>query len=230
MESNLISICIPCYEMGGKGATRLEQLIRSICYQTYTNYEIIISDHSVKSDIYDVTKSFEFEHLKINYIKNDYKRGSSSANVNSALKSATGDIIKIMFQDDFFIDNNALNIISKKQSSWGVCGCVHSLEDNAVFYNRLIPFWQDNIKKGVNTLGGPSCLFFKKTDVYFDENLLWFMDTDFFYRMYKKFGLPDIIEEPLYSSRESVNSVSRTLITDELIERETKIIKEKYDF
>ena len=227
MESNLISICIPCYEMSGKGIQRIEQLIRSICYQNYSNFEIIISDHSVDDNIFNATKSFEFEKLNITYIKNDYKRGSSSANINSALKLAKGDIIKIMFQDDFFINNNALNIIS---STWGVCGCVHSLEDNAVFYNRLIPFWQDDIKKGVNTVGGPSCLFFKKTDLMFDEDLLWFMDTDFYYRMYQKYGTPSIIEDALYCSRESSTSVSNTLITNDLIERETIIIKNKYDF
>ena len=173
----------------------------------------------------------EFDDLNISYIKNTYKRGSSSANINTALKIAKGDIIKVMFQDDFFITNDALNTICGKNfPQWGVCGCVHSKEDESIFYNRLVPFWQDNIKKGINTVGGPSCLFFRKNELLFDEDLLWFMDTDFYYRMYKKYGIPDIIEEPLYCSRESANSVSNTLITDELIKKETLIIKNKYGF
>jgi glycosyltransferase involved in cell wall biosynthesis len=230
MDDNLISICIPCYEMGGKGSNRLQQLLRSICYQSYTNYEIIVSDHSTNTDIENVCNGFEFEKLNIQHFYNDYKRGSSSANVNTAIKKSNGSIIKIMFQDDYFIDMNALNRILERDFKWGVCGCVHSKEDDNMFYNRLVPVWQDRIKEGVNTLGGPSCLYYKRCDIEFDEDLLWFMDTDFFYRMYQKFGKPDIIADPLYCSRESSSSVSSTLITDELVKRETKIIKERYGF
>lgn len=214
--------------MGGKGATRLQQLIRSICYQTFTDYQVIVSDHSTNNDIKEVCESLEFDSLKIQHFFNDYKRGSSSANINSAIKKAKSDIIKVMFQDDFFIDKDALKKISSRDFKWGVCGCVHSKEDENVFYNRLIPYWQDNIREGINTLGGPSCLYFTPTDLRFDERLLWFMDTDFYYNMYKRYGKPSIIEEPLYCSRDSINSVSNTLINDELVKKETLILKEKY--
>lgn len=228
MEGSLISICIPCYEMGGKGAARLEQLLRSICYQTYTVFEVIISDHSLNTDILSVTKSFEFEHLNISYFKNNYKRGSSSANINHALNKANGEIIKIMFQDDYFIEKDALSIIVNRETTWGVCGCVHSKEEENIYYNRLIPYWQDRVKDGVNTLGGPSCLYFRQTDLRFDERLLWFMDTDFYYSFFSRYGPPDIIKEPLYCSRDSSISVTNTMINDKLIENETKILKEKY--
>ena len=47
----MISICIPTYEMGGKGLKFLRQGIESIRLQTFDNYEIIISDNSKVDDI-----------------------------------------------------------------------------------------------------------------------------------------------------------------------------------
>jgi glycosyltransferase involved in cell wall biosynthesis len=227
MENPLISICIPGYEMNSKGSLFLNQLLQTIQKQTYKEFEIIISDHSENNSLFDTVNLFK--NLNIVIFKNGHMRGSSSANINSAIKRASGDIIKIMFQDDFFVSVKALEkiITLPYDKHWGVCGCVHAKGNVENFYNRLVPYWQDGIKRGVNTLGGPSSIFLRKTDVVFDERLLWFMDTDYYYRLFQKYGEPFIIAEPLICSREDDTRVSNTLITTELVEKETKIINEK---
>jgi glycosyltransferase involved in cell wall biosynthesis len=228
METPLISICIPGYEMNGKGTLFLNQLLQTIQKQTYTNFEVIISNHSNDNELESVVN--KFTDIKITIFKNVHGRGSSSANINSAIKRANGEIIKTMFQDDFFVSIKALEKILQlpKDKHWGMCGSVHAKGKVDNFYNRLIPFWQDDIKKGVNTLGGPSSLFFRRTDIIFDENLLWYMDTDFYYRLFLKYGTPFIVENALICSREDDTRVSNTLITDELVQRENKIISKKY--
>lgn len=226
--SSLISICIPSYEMNGKGPKYLNQLLQTIEKQNYSNFEVIVSDHSQDDSIEQVTKKFTTLNLK--YLKNNQGRGSSSANVNNAINNSQGDFIKVMFQDDFFVNRSALKIISErlKEHQWGLCGCVHTREDEGEFYYNKVPVWQDDIKKGVNTVGGPSVSFFRKTDLRFDERLLWYMDTDFYYSLYLKYGMPFIEPRFLVCSREAKSSVSSTLITDELVIRENAIVKEKY--
>ena len=46
----LVSICIPCYEMNGKGVEFLNYSFEILKNQSYKNFEIIISDNS-KSDV-----------------------------------------------------------------------------------------------------------------------------------------------------------------------------------
>lgn len=228
MEENLISICIPGYEMGGKGALFLKQMLQTIQKQTYKNFEIVISNHSDGNDLEQVVELFN--DLPITIFKNKHGRGSSSANINSAIDKAKGSIIKPMFQDDFFVNRTALQQVANfsKEHHWGACGCVHSEGNVKEFYHYLNPYWQDDIKRGVNTLGGPSSVYFRNTDIRFDERLLWFMDTDFYYRLYQKYGQPFIINNALICSREDETRVSKTMITEELVSSENAILAKKY--
>ena len=225
---NKVSVCIPAYEMNGRGVKYLNQLLQTIDKQNYSNFEVIISDHSLNDDIKNL--ALKFNRLDLKYFKNDKGKGSSSANINNAIDHASGDIIKVMFQDDLFVNPNALEIVSNLliEKQWGVCGCVHTKDDENTFFYRKIPEWSEDIIKGINTIGGPSTLFFKKTNIKFDERLLQYMDTDFYYAMYLKYGLPYIEPRPLICSRYSTTSVTSTMVTDELVIREEKIVKEKY--
>lgn len=215
--------------MGGKGAHRLNQLLQTVYNQNLDslNLEIVISDHSQNDDIKKLLDE-KFNSRNITYNKNTKNRGSSSSNINNALDHANGEYIKVMFQDDFFVNRNALKIISKEKCLWLASGCVHSNEDDHNFYYRFIPQWRSNILDGTNTLGGPSCLYFKKTNARFDERLLWFMDIDFYYKLFLEYGEPHILKQPLYCSRVSSTMVSKALVTNQIIEKETVLIKEKY--
>jgi hypothetical protein len=57
-----------------------------------------------------------------------------------------------------------------------------------------LPTYNDNILCGYNTIGDPSCLTFKNENIiYFDVNLTWFVDCEYYYRLYKLFGNPYIL-------------------------------------
>jgi hypothetical protein len=193
-----ISVCIPTYEMKGLGAKNLERIFNSLKTQSFKNFEVVVSDHSLDSNISNVCNNWS-KILNIKYIKNTRGRGSSSVNINTAIQNASNDIVKIIFQDDYLIDNDALLKISNAFSAGGKW-LIHSTnvaDENMKYLRTVTASWNDNIVKGRNTIGAPSAVAIRKSDILFDENLIWLMDCDFYHRYYLKYGLPLVISEPL---------------------------------
>ena len=229
---NKISICIPVYEMNGKGVKHLSCLIESIYEQSYDNYEIIISDHSKNDDIENYCKNKN----KLKYFRNEKNRGSSSNNLNNAIKKSSGDIIKVMFQDDYFINKETFcNILDGfeyvgQDFKWGALSFAHVDGDSTQLYRPMIPnFIPDAIKNGNNTLGCPSVLFFKKECIseLFDENLVWLMDTEYYYRLFLKFKSPFFVNVYSVAIRLWEDSVSNHM-SEEIKKKELEYVLNKY--
>jgi hypothetical protein len=224
----MISICIPTYDMNGKGVEYLEYSFNILYHQTYKDFEIVISDHSINNDIEDLCKQWS-QVLNINYFRNEIKRGNSSSNINNAIKQAKGDIIKILFQDDFLFDEYSLEqqMIYFKDN-WLVTACCHYNGEDV--YKPFYPHYHNEIQYGRNTISSPSVLMFKNKDVIeFDENLIWLMDVDYYKRLYNKFGLPNICNYIAVVNREHENQISNTLATKEIQEQELNYIIQKYE-
>lgn len=155
-----VSICIPYHDMNN-GAFFLKRAIDSIMTQTYKNYEIVLT-----------------------------KDGRAAENTNSAIKRATGDLIKILHQDDYLAHNDALkNIVDNFTGTWLVTACEH--DDGA----RGRPHYPV-FSKTENTIGAPSVLTIKNgLDIYFNEDLEWIFDLDFYRRLYDKYGEPTILND-----------------------------------
>src|SRR5262245_30219927 len=100
MPRPLVSICIPTYEMKGRGPEYLRHSFDRLVSQTFKDFEVVISDHSKTTVIQEVCSGYA-DKLIIQYIHNDRKVGSSSANINNAIRHAKGQLIKVLFQDDF---------------------------------------------------------------------------------------------------------------------------------
>ena len=124
-KSPFFSICIPTYEMKGLGSSYLKSTFENLAIQSFTDFEVVISDHSVDDAIKDVSVAFE-KSFAIHYIKNTSSRGSSSANINNAIKSARGLWIKVLFQDDYLLGSNALQIIHDKLMVMGAGLSAHA--------------------------------------------------------------------------------------------------------
>ena len=226
-----ISIVIPTYEMHGNGASFLLANFQKIKYQTHTDFDIIISDHSSDEEVKKLCDLWSHE-FEIKYYKNIEDVGNSSANINNALKYATGDIVKILFQDDFLWNQDSLFEINNGfennlEKHWLISPCEHS-KDGETFYRTFIPKCDvESLSKGINTISSPSVLSFLNKDiVFFDENLIWMMDCDYYIMMHKKFGEPIILE--------SVNVVNRiwekqynNLIPQSKKDEETEYMKNK---
>jgi len=230
-----ISIAIPTWESYGKGAEFLDDLLRTIEIQTFKDYEVCISDHSEDNSIFDKVVEFE-DRIDFCYEKNKNDKGNGPANTNRAIKMCSGEIIKVMFQDDFFYDDEALekivNEFDNSDKMWLVNGCNHTQDDGHSFYWEMYPTWNDKLLEGVNTISSPSVLSFRKeVENRFDETLVYFMDCEFYYGMNDKHGQPIFLNDVLISNRVGDYSVTTNVShknRDYYVNTETKYCKKKY--
>ena len=152
-----ISICVPIHDMDN-AAFFLRRLMQSLEIQTFTDYEIVIT-----------------------------KEGRMAENTNAAIEKSRGELVKILYMDDFLFHKDALKEMVENfgQSSWMMAGAD----------NNPSPVWTDDILTGNNKLGSPSALMMRKDRaLYFDENLSWLLDVDLYSRLYKEHGPPRILE------------------------------------
>jgi len=207
-----ISICIPTWEQYGRGVEFLKNNFEVLLSQTYKNFNVIISDHSKDDNIKLLCDEYS-NHFEIKYFKNENFLGNGPANTNNAIINADGDIIKIIFQDDYLYDEKALELTSNEfennECMWLVCGCNHTHDDGLSYTNEMIPYWNDAIKKGVNTISSPSVLSFRNDKpCLFDENLTMLMDCDMYYQLYVRYGLPKILPKYLITNRIHKHQIS----------------------
>jgi len=221
-----ISIAIPAYEYSGNGWFFLSYLINSVIEQDYTDIEIVISDQSKTNDIKSIAIEYS-KHIDINYINNPLS--GMGCNFNNAVKHCTGDLIKIMCLDDYFVDSNALSKIANHMKSnanvgWLINGCIHAQSMNK-FYDRMIPYYHEKIHLGANTISSPSVLTMRNKD-YFDEKLVMLLDCEMYKRLYIKYGAPFVLEDPLICNR--MHPAQAQKHNNEIVEEEKKYCIMKY--
>lgn len=227
-----ISIAIPTWESYDRGAEFLDDLLRTIEIQKgHYSFEVCISDHSLNDEVLDKVEEFK-DRIPIRYQRNENDRGNGPANTNKAIEMCSGDMIKVMFQDDFFYDDEALEKICdalyNSDKVWLLNGCNHTADHGNSFYWDLYPRFNDKLLDGTNTLSSPSVLTFKKkVKNRFDKNLVHFMDIDFFYGMRLDHGDPIFLDDVLISNR-FPNDASISSNAPKDFAKESKYCKEKY--
>jgi glycosyltransferase involved in cell wall biosynthesis len=226
----MISITIPVYEMNGAGSRFLEQSLNYISNQKYREFEVVISDHSINDDLKNICDKFNF--LDINYIRNENYRGSSSSNMNNAILNTKYNIIKFLMQDEFLYDPFLLgeisNCFSDPDVKWIANSCINGPDvDNPLY--TIVPRYNQDIIKGNNTIGSPSCISIRKTEdmEMFNPDLIWLMDCDYYKRVYDKWGDPMILPKNYVFITHHPDQLTN-LIPPEKKEYEHKLLLQKY--
>jgi len=229
MKKPFFSICIPTWEIKGKGAEYLEYSFNILAQQTFKDFEIIVSDHSINDDIKNVCNIWS-NLLNIVYLKNEIGRGKTSPNVNNAINNSNGLFIKTLWQDDFLYNVDSLEIIHNNicqniNNHWFITGCVHT-KDCISIYDPMIPKYHDRIYAGINTISCPSVLTFRNENpLLLDESLNWLVDVEYYKRLYNRYGLPFIIEDICTVNRESEISLTNMIKISEKQEETLRVIK-----
>jgi len=229
-----VSICVPTYELGGRGCAMLTILFMSVDAQTFKDFEVVVSDHSQDDEIKKLCDQWS-DKFNIRYIKNDRSRGSCEANLNNAIRHANGEFIKPLLQDDFFYTTDALEKLVGAVSpfhKWVVGGCCHCSEDDSLnVFRPHTPFWvyNDGLALGNNKVGSPSVTLYPRDikNIYFDENLLWRMDCELYYRIGQEIGPPALVRDSLHVIRMRHDSISDTQVTDAFRDEEYRYIVDK---
>lgn len=231
-----ISIAIPCWSMNGEGQNILNKTLLSIASQDFerNEFEIIITDHSEDANIENVCYQYRDSGLDIKYYRNENKRGNPAANTNMGLDKCSGDYIKLLCQDDYFYDNQSLSFcyvrISDSNLKWSFDPYVHT-NDRVTYFRYYVPYINDKIGY-INTLGTPSALTISR-DVTerFDENLFSMYDCEFYHRMNKKYGNPNLCLNGYRATMVNFlheNQTTNTIITEERLEKEKQYVIQKH--
>ena len=219
-----ISVCIPCYEMNGRGEEMLYTSLKKLRNQTFQDFEVIVSDDSKDAGIKSICETFT--EMSIRHYFNSRQRGSSS-NLNNAINHSNGELIKILCQDDYLPDDGLQTVVDNfdYNKGWLVTGYTMYFEDS---HQQLVhtPEWNPNIKYQ-NSIGTHSCLtILNDNPLMFDENLVWYMDCEYYDRLYKRYGLPVMIEKSSMIQRLWEGQVTNTLVNSNLVDREKKYLEE----
>lgn len=192
----MVSIVIPCYEMHGKGVEFLDYGFTTIMSQIYKDYEVVVTDHS-QNDLIEQLCNVWKDKFRLKYIRVTEKRGNPAYNTNQGIKNSSGDIIKFLYQDDYLYDENSLKLIVENFDDthhWLVSDYIHT-RDRKEFFKRYTPTLTDRVHLK-NLIGAPSCVAVRNSDVlYYDENVKWVFDCEYYKRMAIKFGEPVYLRE-----------------------------------
>jgi glycosyltransferase involved in cell wall biosynthesis len=181
--------------MHGRGAEFLDLGLSRIVSQSYPSIEVVVSDHSKNDAVRAVCRSWS-DRLDIRYMRNRRKRGSSSANLNVAIVNCTGQLVKILCQDDYLADEWAIERTVKafgEADAWLVSSYLYTAD--GVSFDRHDPRVTPDLAVA-NTIGTHSCLTIRNSHPeLFDEDLLWLMDCEYYRRMHDRFGPPVILRD-----------------------------------
>ncbi len=164
MSSPKISVCVPAHYAMQNYDFFMERLIRSLDRQTFRDFELVITHD-----------------------------GKMAENSNSAIKKAKGEIIKVLYLDDYLYSTEALqNLADNFTGGWLATGCVH--DNGEQTFSPHYPTYNTEIQYGNNTVGSPSVVAFEnKEPLLFDESLSWLLDCDLYYRLYERYGEPKLL-------------------------------------
>lgn len=168
-----VSIIIPIHAGMKHGDYFLWRSVQSIMNQTFTDYEIII-----------------------------VQQGKMAENTNAGMRKAKGEILKILYLDDYFAHPKALQIIVDnfdKNTYWLATGCLHQKVEDDYFetpHSPHSPEYVEDIHTGNNRLGSPSVVALRNEGhLEFDENLSFLLDCDLYKRYRATYGLPTIVND-----------------------------------
>lgn len=209
-----MSVCIPVYDMDGNGAAYLQPALESLASQRFEDFEVIVSDQSNTSDIEDMCAAYAYR-LPLTYVTFRHGPMQGSANCNNAMRHARGEILKVLFQDDYLCDTSALTQVARAfddpATKWALMGSAVT-RDMRTLTDPMVPRYTSRIRYGWNTISGPSVIAIEAGHaIWFDENLIWLMDADLYHTCYEKLGEPAILPETLVANRIHKGQVSQNM-------------------
>lgn len=228
-----ISICVPIYTMSDMLSEKLlVEYFSHLIFQTFRDFDVVVSDQSEGDNLENICKTFS-NNLDIKYYKNKSNVKNAANNINHALSKSIGEIVKILYMDDFFVDNRALEKIYKEfqesSGKWMITGFTHCDMDRTQFFDTRSPWFGNKYVNGDNTTGNPSTYAVRKEHLlYMDENLLWLVDGEYFYRSYHYHGDPIILKDILVAFREHKDSAFLKPEFRELDSKERQYCVDKY--
>lgn len=230
----LISVCIPAY----KRTDYLARLLDSLAAQTFTGFEVVLSDDSNDTSVAELAG--RYHHLfPVVYRKNTPALGTP-ANWNQAIRLATGEWIKLMHDDDWLAAPDALQQFADKTgtgkkfifSAYRTCQLSSGKETampllSAKQLARLQR--HPHTLLASNRIGPPSVtMIHRSVQEVYDERMKWMVDFDFYIRVLQQHAA-EYIPLPLVKIGMSDEQVTASSFLNPAVELpEAWLFLEKY--
>jgi glycosyltransferase involved in cell wall biosynthesis len=130
-----VSVLITCFNYGAY----VGQAIDSVLEQTYPAAEIIVSDDASKDNSCEVVESYVARGLGVHLLRNPH--GGMAANLNSAYRNCSGDVICLLDADDTFLPGKIEAVVNAFRANPRAGFAVHraSMVDNQKRARGLYP-------------------------------------------------------------------------------------------
>lgn len=206
MNEELVSIIIPAYNVG----KYLEECVRSLLYQTYTNYEVIIIDDGSTDNTYDIGKYLTVESTKVKLFHQENQGVSMARNIG--MQKAIGEFFIFVDADDIVAPQYIETLVAcVKKSDMGMIGFTSEREEIAtkVSLNTVdicASDMMDNILCGTNYDGYLWNKIFQRkiienNNLKFQKNIVVWEDLLFVLQYLKNCNKIIIASEKLYYYR-----------------------------
>lgn len=181
----MISIVVPTYN----SLSLLKKVLSCLSNQTTKNYEIIVVDDSSNNEIEDYLQT----KTAVRYYHNRPALGAVN-NWNYGLSLAKGEYVILHHHDEYFLGENHLSkILEELNHNDVVVSNVKVATSNDKEHTLGIPSFVKKIflKRPelfflINVIGPSACFAVKKSVCQqFDKNLVWKVDSEWYYRILK---------------------------------------------
>lgn len=234
-----VSICIPTYE----GPDLVARALNSVFEQTYTDFEVIVSDDSRSTAIECAIKRWVGD-ARLRYVRNE-KRLGSPENWNKAIAIAKGRFIKVLHHDDWFAGKQSLQqfvslLESQPDAAFAFSGAyARDSAGNVLFQHAATEEQVAALRRDArclffgNFVGAPSATIFRREqDFRFDPALTWLVDVEAYIRILKGGRGFAFTTEPLVNITASgAHQVTRQVENDPALQfTENAYVYKRLDF
>ena len=201
-----VSVCIPVWN----GGVYIALAIESVLQQSYSDFEIIISDNASTDDTVKIVEGYMQLHPQIRLQRNEENIGLVG-NFNGCLKLAQGNYIKFLCVDDLLAKNclekmvrvldedKSIALVVGGRSIIDSFGC--QISSQRYSKSASVRNGYDVINRcyfGTNYIGEPSAVMFRKASLnrMFDKTLNHLMDLEMWFYLLEQgrmASLPDLL-------------------------------------
>lgn len=186
-----VSIIIPVYN----GEEYLEQCIRSVLCQTMTELEVICVDDGSTDRSSHIVRQLALEDARVALLQQE-NQGAGMAR-NLGMQAASGKYIAFLDADDYYHDQNALELLFHTCEEQGLLVCASMYK--CMIYDiekkeELLP----GIDKNVILHYRDIQMDFDYTNYLFERKML--MENNIFFPNYRRFQDPPFLVKALYTA------------------------------
>jgi glycosyltransferase involved in cell wall biosynthesis len=240
MDQPFISICVPVYN----GETYLRECLDSCISQDYFNYEVLVCDDGSSDGSVDFIKAFQSKYPALRFYQNKNNLGLVG-NWNRCIELAKGEWIKLVFQDDYILQNCLSEFVSRIKHDTQLLVSKRnfllpnvSTKEQKEYYQKTVRTLENTCGKslsysaqeissgalksiGMNFIAEPSLSLFKKSVLVesgsFNPLLKQICDLEFLLRLGSQYGL-EYIPEAICAFRIHEGSTTNTNLNSKYFE------------